>query len=205
MIDFKSPEIERKKQAFLELMNNLNQIWPGINNKSRLRKYFQYLEKLPEKSWDDISDSLMDNFRTMPLPKDFQEAALVWKKANNYFSNSDQEISIAFDCSKCMDSGVLFIKVKTTEPTVFVFCECCHGSSNLQVYNEMMPQWNKTFHQMGFEIQPFDADFFKPKIQGEITVKKIATTVEIFRKKIYESRDYFNNLSDRQRKGEISL
>ena len=67
MIGFNNQEVERKKQAFLEMMNNLNQIWPGINNKSRLRKYFQYLEKLPEKAWDEISDTLMDNHRTMPL------------------------------------------------------------------------------------------------------------------------------------------
>lgn len=205
MIDFNTPEVERKKQAFLVMMNNLNQIWPGINNKSRLKKYFQYLEKLPEKAWDEISDTLMDNHRTMPLPKDFQEAATAWKRANNYFVGNDKEQQESIYCQKCFDSGVLFIKTKSTEPTVFVFCDCYFGTKSLHAYDEMMPQWNKTFFQMGFEIQPFDVEFFKPKIQGEITLNKISTTVERFRKKLYESRDYFNSLGKRQASGELQL
>lgn len=205
MIDFKTPENERKKQAFINLMNGLNEIWPGINNKSRLRKYFKHIEMLPEEAWDEIADSLMDNFRTIPLPKDFHEAAVSWKRANNFKLESDDSEQNYFYCNQCLDSGFLFIKVKPSEPTIFVFCDCNSGSKNLHVYDEMMPQWNKTFFQMGFEIQPFDIEFFKPKIQGEVTLKKIATTIERFRKRLYESRDYFNSLGKRQSNGEISL
>lgn len=205
MIEFGDKASNAKKEKFLNMMNDLATVWPGINNKSRLKKYYQYIERLPEKAWEDITDMLMDSFRSPPLPKDFKDAATAWKKSNEIYDKQDEFTENVNSCDECFDSGVIFVKVKPTEPTVFMYCNCNFGKGCSSNHFFVLPVWNKTFDEMGFVKQTFDLEFFKPKFEGEVTFKKMETVLDRFRAKLKSSRDYFEELPVRQAKDEISL
>lgn len=194
-----------KVNEFTKIMNEMAALWPGMNNKSRYKKYYQYVERLPIHAMREIADTIFDNFRHQPLPKDFQEAASAWKKANEQFNKDEEFETNVNSCDDCADSGVNFVKVRITEPTVFMYCHCDFGKQCSQNHSYVLPVWNKSFDAMGFQRQTFDIDFFKPEFYGEVTPEKIQSTLDKFRDKLKSSRDYFEELPKRQQKGEISL
>jgi hypothetical protein len=193
------------EKRFLDMMNDLALVWPQINTKARLSRYMKALGSLPIEAYDDIYNTLVDNFKTAPVPNDFSEAAKAWHRSHNYQKEKEEFEPAMVHCLKCYDSGFNFIKLNEKEPRVLVFCDCYFGEQNCNIYDSMMPRWNTSFIQMGFIRLPFDVAPFIPKAQGEITLGKMQSTIERFRKKLYESRDYFIELPKRQSRGEISI
>lgn len=207
MIDFTTGEEKRKKEKFLNHMNELASIWQNITNKARLKKYYSAVENLPEAYWDEFFDSIIENERNMPLPKDFLNTAMNLKKQKKIWSEEFYENKN--DCSKCMDSGLIFIKLKPNEPTVFMFCSCDKGIENEIYYHGSLPKWNNNFSAIGFEVQEFDLKLFTPenKLPEECTFSDIVSNEVFgkFRTKFNESKEYFKKLNERQNSGEIKI
>lgn len=207
MIDFPTGEEKRKKEKFLSHMNELASIWQNITNKARLKKYYSAVERLPENLWEEFFDSIIENERNMPLPKDFLDIALNIKKTKKIWTDEFEENKN--DCLKCMDSGFIFVKLKPTEPEVFMFCSCEKGNENEIYYAGSLPKWNNNFSAIGFEIQEFNLKLFKPekKLKEDFTLKDIIALDSFtkFKNEFDKSKEYFKKLSERQSSGEIKI
>lgn len=193
---------------FTELMNQLALIWPGINNKVRFEQYYNHFKGVNPDYWKQITDSMIDSSRQMPLPNDFREAVASWKRSH---SNYSYEVKASkpevFNCNDCLDSGVVFVRIKSTEPEVFMFCTCSKGEKDSIFYEMKIPRLSKNLIAVGFEKLPFRAEFFKPAVSGAngISFKNIVSAYEKFKEKMNFSMDYFNSLPERQSSGEIKI
>ena len=116
---------------FHKVLNDLALVWPDISNENRSKRYFIAVADLELWIVEKIADHFKDSAHKMPLPKDFADAAALWRR-NHYektgqFYGSDRTtqkeiINEKPKCDYCWDTGTEFIKYK--EATLFAYCFC---------------------------------------------------------------------------------
>ena len=155
--------LNENKQDFVEMINYLAGMWPSINNAMRTKRIYESLKFLPKEAFFDIADMMIDNYRQMPTPEDFRQAAKEWKK--NHLKDSNNEIIeiTPIKCNYCYETGYIFCKLNNDEPVTLVYCECEIGKEKSNKYNSCMPRWDKKFEPVyGFIKLQFPYKDFIP-------------------------------------------
>ena len=114
------------------------------------------------------------------------------------------------DCQRCMDSGFIFVKLKESEPVVFMFCDCKKGSGNYTFYNGCIPMWSKNMNAIGFNVQEFDLKLFLPEKEDLLNLTTVENVLNLnsftrFRDLFEKSKLYFSTLASRQESGDLVL
>lgn len=179
--------------CFNQQMAKLSGIWPSeFKSAERLKRYYNALCDLPDEAFCEIVNSIIDNFRTAPLPKDFREAADEWhktfisKNGYKYGSQKEEYFEGVIECEWCMDSGMLYCS-ESSDPSTqfFMLCDCKTG---MKRNDDLIPHWSKqvasAYHRL-----PFKTKDWVPT--GAITAMGL---MDMWRSKIHEGRTYWANL-----------
>lgn len=186
------------KKHFIDEMNRLAVVFPGINNKERLSRYFRHVEGLPEAAFTGIVNNLLDHSRQMPLPKDFEVLAKDWRNAfysrNGYYYGTEKLVSqeACVDCDTCFDSGI--IKVTRIEDDKFMQlmrCTCQKGKESQAI----IPVWEDIVHQQSFKKMPLNDRWFNPtfakKDSDETMGSKLMKKLAEWKSQIVRSENYW--------------
>lgn len=148
----------------------LSSRWKEFTNSAYRDRCFQFMKDLPHSAMSEAVESILDNFRFCPLPKDFGEAALAWRQrfvqehgfAYGTVSKEKQEPE---PCSDCMDTGYMFCKLTEELPETLVFCHCEIGGDKSKSDSNFVPRWERGIYDKayGFIKIPFPTEKFIPK------------------------------------------
>jgi len=115
---------------------------------------------------------VIDSHRFCPLPKDFAEAAVSWRRRfvqeNGYAYGSDRTVKAEVGpCSDCYDTGYIFCHLSPAHPETLCFCYCDIGADkelNFKPAYSRMPRWEKNRFDKyyGFVKLDFPLEKFKP-------------------------------------------
>lgn len=72
-----------------EEVDKLCSRWNEFKNKIYIKRCFQHLADLSPNVVSDIVNTMLDNFRFCPLPKDFNEAVQAYKSAHSSFERTN--------------------------------------------------------------------------------------------------------------------
>lgn len=177
---------------FLEVMNNMNEVFPNITHKARLKYYFDAVKDLPLKATRDIAKKFLMGSKTMPLPNDFKDAAREWRKANEVFVFDDSPAPI--DCNKCGDLGILRLhKHGSADYDTLINCNC-----TVSVFKTLKaPPW-KIDLAAGYSYSKCPVEWFKPDDlpEGEIdiTAPQIHQKIAEWEVRKNKAETYWNGL-----------
>ena len=146
---------------FLEIMNSMNEVFPNITHKSRIKFYHAAIKDLPLKALRDISIRFLTSSKQMPLPTDFKDAAREWLRANKTFVFDESQAPI--DCNYCGDLGVISVhKPDDNSYHTLMRCNC----TNHIFQSLAAPRWDLSLSG-AFIRKPCPIEWFKPDIKFE--------------------------------------
>jgi len=156
---------------FNRILKDLESIWPDITNENRAKRYYIAIADMEFDIVQQIANAFKDTSHKMPLPKDFADAAAMWRRdfyaKTGQFYGSDRTtkkeiINEKPKCNYCWDTGTEFIKYK--EATLFAYCFCKKGDEALKSRPYLLPRANDL---TGVSRLNFPANsFFPPKHQN---------------------------------------
>lgn len=101
------------KQDFTKAMEECVQRWPNLKGQAPV--YYSHLSFINLEAFHSICNRVVEDFRSMPLPKDFKEAYAEWKK-ENWKKDPDitdrEEFKIFFNvnCKECGKKNTMCIQ-----------------------------------------------------------------------------------------------
>lgn len=178
------------QKDFTEIMNIMADVFPNINNRSRIKYYFNAVKDLPLEALRDISKSFLTSAKQMPLPNDFLDAARDWKRKHNYQSHIEEAEVIL--CNKCGDLGIVRIQhhndLKFEE---LLRCDCG------QIIGDVLktPIWANDLHKV-FKVSPCPLYWFKPQNTSAVDFNnsEIINILSEWKRKKKKSEKYWSDL-----------
>lgn len=177
-------------KCFSQNMAKLSGIWPNeFKSPERLKRYYNACCNVPDEGFNEIVNTIIDNFRTAPLPKDFADATTVWHKnfvnENGYMFGHEkyQDHGSVIECEWCMDSGMLYCSDSSNPETqFFMLCDCPIGNKK---QDELIPHWSKQI-SAAFTRLPF-------RLKEWIPTESVTTMglFDMWRSKVNQGRSYW--------------
>lgn len=187
-----NPDIDPVEwKDFFNVMNEMNEVYPGISSQIRIKLYYNTVRDLPLKAIRDISISFISSQRQMPLPSDFRTAAKEWLKANKVYVHDDKPVPI--ECNFCNDIGINFIRrIDDKSFYSLMRCDCkTHITQDLKA-----PTWDNGL-RAAYSREACPLDWFKPRDleEGEsLDFKMVLKMGESFKNKKREAELFWKNM-----------
>jgi len=101
------------KQDFSKAINECVQRWPSL--KGQLDVYYSHLSFMALEAFEKLCHRFVEDFRSVPLPKDFKEAYAEWKKENftkdtGSIGENKYQIHFGVNCRSCSKKGIVCIE-----------------------------------------------------------------------------------------------
>lgn len=179
-----------EKKDFIEVLNTMNDVFPGINKVVRISLYYSAVSDLPLKAVKDISSTFMMGFKHIPTPNDFLEAATAWKRKNKFYAHDESGAPIL--CARCGDLGVLVLKKHDNNVyETLINCPCPHGvCKDLKV-----PTW-KIDLASAFSYSKCPLEWFKPADVAEFRLDnlQVQKNIDAWKLRKTNAEKYWSNL-----------
>lgn len=97
----------------------------------RLKLIWNFTSDLDDNSFEHIVDHMVSNFRQIPLPKDFKEAAIAERNSKaDYRNTAAVNGEMKYDCLDCHDLGYMLLKSRADGKELLVRHKCAAGETN---------------------------------------------------------------------------
>jgi hypothetical protein len=122
------------KQDFSRAINECVQRWPSL--KGQLDVYYSHLSFMALEAFEKLCHRFVEDFRSMPLPKDFKEAYAEWKKENftkdpSSIEENKYQVFSRVNCRFCGKKSTLCIEEPLGEK---LKCRQCYtGLTDAQI------------------------------------------------------------------------
>uniref|UniRef100_A0A6M3Y5F4 Uncharacterized protein n=1 Tax=viral metagenome TaxID=1070528 RepID=A0A6M3Y5F4_9ZZZZ len=128
------------KEDFSKAIEECILRWPSL--KGQLTVYYTHLNFMNYEAFEELCHRFVEDFRSMPLPKDFKEAYSEWKKeswekGSDPIDRPDYIIHFAVNCVKCGKKNTMCIEEPLGES--FECRECYTGLT----FSEIMARFKK--------------------------------------------------------------
>lgn len=190
------------EKYFYNEMNKLGEVFPQSNQKQRVLRCYGYIRDLPEEALSEMINTFIDEFKTPPLPKDFETAAKAWKRSfylknGYYYANKDksheQIESNDIECSYCLDVGIVLGTFHDQDRFNLFKCNCQLGkSSSIQI-----PEWDSMLRTV-YKKTHLPLNWFYPQIkQNDSDIELFTNLNEIIKEykcKLLEAENTWKEL-----------
>lgn len=122
------------KQDFSRAINECVQRWPTL--KGQLDVYYSHLNFMALEAFEKLCHRFVEDFRSMPLPKDFKEAYSEWRKENftkdpDLIEENKYQIHFGANCRHCSKKSTICIEQPLGEK--FKCRQCYTGLTDAQI------------------------------------------------------------------------
>ncbi len=189
------------KLKFTNIMNDLVNAFPGINNKARMQFYYLAVRGLPLEAVQHIANNFLKSETRMPLPADFSKSASEWRKdyfmKNGFYygEEASRNAPEVINCNLCFDTGIM--KVQYHDDTKFVQlmrCSCDSGAT----CSASLPRWDNKLSG-AYKKVALDESWFNPHIDSvdtEVVINnKIFSKVDKWKEAVKSSEIYWTKRS----------
>lgn len=175
-----------ERYQFQEQMQRCIGIWGKSHfNENRVGRIWHIVKSLSARDFEGIVDTMLDNMRYAPLPKDFQDAS---RSKRRYITQKPDPVS--YDCTDCFDMGYLRWETPKLHYCA-IRCHCTAGGRQRHTIPQA-PQHSKA--------KPWDSSLFRPNKPIEhdgITISHMSEKIEWWRRVLLNSAAFWvNNLDE---------
>lgn len=122
------------KQDFSQAINECIQRWPTL--KSQVEVYYSHLNFMSLEAFEEMCHRFVEDFRSMPLPKDFKEAYAEWRKENfkkdpDFINENQYQVLEKVNCRACGKKNTMCIEEPLGTP--YKCRQCYTGLTAMQV------------------------------------------------------------------------
>lgn len=156
-----------ERSIFLKYMDIMIEVFPNLKSKMKIERIYWFLKDLPEIAIKEITTAILDNYKYTPTPNDFHEAAILWKKKNNFYQ-ADIEIE-KIECTRCNDLGI--VRIQHHNPSDF---DCLMNCACKRVIGFQLkaPAWSSDLLQ-AFRVSVCPVEWFKPKSTSKMDMEDL--------------------------------
>ena len=141
--------------GFKTQMKRLVGVWGQRHfNEERMTRIWQMVESISEDDFSKTVDTMLDNLRYAPLPKDFQEATRSFKR----YGSAEEKEEVKHNCETCYDLGFL----RWPNAPIEFLAVRCHCQPKDFLHHEFIKQVKP-----GSEATRFDFKVLTPKHNPE--------------------------------------
>lgn len=139
--------------------------WPTLEK--QLDVYYSHLSFINYEAFSDICQRFVEDFRSMPLPKDFKEAYGDWKKENwerdpELSDRPGYKIQMGANCRKCGKKNIMCIE----EPLGSEYeCRPCYtGLTN----RELISKFSELIEMLGGKFKYSEVKYVKDNDSDDV-------------------------------------
>lgn len=134
--------------------------WPALKN--QLEVYYSHLNFIDFEAFEQICSRFVEDFRSMPLPKDFKDAYIEWRKDNLRHDPEDSapgedkyQIHFKANCQTCTSRNIPCIE----EPLGSKYrCRQCYTGLTSKEIQAKYAQIIKTMEQKKYDVRTAEPD-----------------------------------------------